>query len=154
MGIFGDKPKQLPKTSENKKQPEMVSPQMVESLKIRHCEIRCDEGPEKKYGFLSRMLKPPVDQQSHPDYGWILSVTATVTLQGNLTANGVEVGLFLNYSLLCTASCDEWGKVSLCKRFHNKERQLTRGDKLTVRIKGIAIEDEVVLTSASWKARE
>jgi len=145
MGIFGDKPKQLPKTSEDKKQQGVVSPQMVESLKIQHWELGYDSGPakEKKEGFLSRMLKPP--QQ----LGWILNVnvTANVALKGNLTASGIEVGFFLNYNLLGTASCDEWGKVSFTGAL---PKAFKTGDTLTAQIKGTAIEEEVVLTPPKY----
>lgn len=127
MGVFGDKP-------ENQASQESISPQMVESLKIRHWEIRYD------------------DKNS-----LCINVTATVILKGNLTAKGAEVGFFLNHNLLGVASSDDWGKTSFCKRFHiirtmvgvvSSDGQLIpeNGDKLTVRIKGMAIEDEVALT--------
>jgi hypothetical protein len=134
MGIFGDKP-------ENQASQESISPQMVESLKIRHWEIQYNEGT-------SELKSVGTFKYTHyPDREWVLSIVVTVTLKGNLTSGGAEVGFFLNYNLLGAASCDEWGKVSFCKRFHHKEQLIPKnGDKLTVRIKGMAIEDEVVLT--------
>jgi len=156
MGVFGDKP-------ENQASQESISPQMVESVKIRYWEVQYYNGPPKteykiigyeEISFFSLSPRKPIEERhtSYPNSGWILNVTAIVTLKGNLTVGGAEVGFFLNYNLLGTASCDEWGKVSLCKRFHNTEQLIPKnGDKLTVRIKGTAIEDEVVLTLDNYR---
>jgi hypothetical protein len=117
MGVFGDKP-------ENQTSQESISPQMVESLKIRHWEINYDD-----------------------KNNLCINVTATVILKGNLTAKGAEVGFFLNHNLLGVASSDDWGKVSFTGALPKTSKNEY---KLTVQIKGSAIEEEVVLTLSKY----
>lgn len=92
-----------------------LTPQQVESLKIRHWEL---------------------DQNNPPN----LKVVALVGLHGGMTAGGTEVGFFLNHQLLGTAVCDDWGQASFQTTLAEK---LSAEVELTVRIKNMILDDSI-----------
>jgi len=92
-----------------------ITPNDIETLKIRHWEI---------------------DNNNPPN----LKVVALVGLRGGLTTSGTEVGFFLNHQLLGTAFCDDWGQASFQATL---TEHLSAEAELTVRIKNMILDDSL-----------